>query len=177
VIRALTFDLFLIELDLAAQVRGCRFLMPVWFVDDVEVDAAGKRASQLTGALAALGFRVSHFNGSRMALTPEARQKSYSAQKAAVARERGASAHTEHEREAMGQARPDADDDDDAGEAAPGVLADAELCAVCLDAPCSALIKPCGHTSTCLDCARLLKPPLCVTCRGRIAQIVPWRDL
>ena len=52
-----------------------------------------------------------------------------------------------------------------------------ELCVVCLEAPRSALIVPCGHTSTCMECTKRLQPPLCVTCRAPIECARPWRDI
>ena len=53
-----------------------------------------------------------------------------------------------------------------------------ELCVVCLDAARSALMKPCGHTSTCMACARRLPWPLhCPACREPIEGVLPWRDL
>lgn len=159
------------------SVCGCRFLMPVWFVDDVEVCTDGPPNPQLSGALGALGFRVHPFRGQRLMLTDEAKVGYASAQRAAVAQARAQRAHDERERENFGQARPDGEGADGEEEAAVDIGDGEQSCAVCLDAPRGALVKPCGHTSTCLECAKKLQPPICVTCREPIVQIVPWRDL
>ena len=152
------------------QVWGCRFLLPVWFIDDVEVNADAKPAANLKAFLSTLNFKMHRFNGTRMRLKPEAHQRYAGERHAAVMRGRHSEDHVDRMRENMGQERPDGAENSD-------IIDATQTCAVCLDAPCSALIKPCGHTSTCMDCARALQPPLCVTCRSPIQNIIPWRDL
>ena len=105
----------------------------------------------------------------------------------AVTRARAERDQTEREREEAGQqswqesSTSAAADDIVLGVSAPApapAVADVpEVCAVCLDAPRDAFIKPCGHISTCLACAKKLMPQMCVTCRGPIEAILPWRDL
>lgn len=166
----------------ALSVVGCRFLHPVWFVDDVEVDLPSQRgagAGALTSTLADLGLVVRPFKGERTRLSNEAVSQFMSAQRAVVRRERTEREEEERARENMGQENPSAAAAEGAARAGGGD-ADGELevvCAVCLDRPPGALLKPCGHTTTCMECAAALRPPLCVTCRAPIERIVPWRDL
>ena len=149
-----------------------------------------KRTSNpLTSGLNALSFHAHRFNfgGDRLRLTQAAFAMYTSGRRQQVQREREAIDATEHERERNGQARPggEAEDaaepaidvSDVATDAAGGAAAQETLCAVCLDAPRSALVMPCGHTSTCMDCAKKLEPPLCVTCRSKITKVLPWSDL
>ena len=50
---------------------------------------------------------------------------------------------------------------------------DFELCCICIDKPRSALLIPCGHTYTCLDCANTLKAmgKNCPICREKIKSL------
>ena len=160
------------------QLWGCRFLLPVWFVDDVEVDAGGLRGDRLSPLLAALGFKVTYYKGERLRIPQEVVRRYVQEQRAVVERERQGREYAERERENLGQER--AADDASTREADVAIdVGDAdELCVVCLDAARSALIKPCGHTSTCMACARKLPwPRQCPTCRRAIEDVLPWRDL
>lgn len=49
---------------------------------------------------------------------------------------------------------------------------DAELCAVCLDAPRSHAFVPCGHMVVCGGCSAGLKGKACVMCRAPAIAII-----
>lgn len=159
------------------NVWGCRFFMPGWFIDDVEVDTGGQPDDQISPTLASLGFQVCYFVTDRRRLSGGELQKYDADQRRAVADEKRAREFAERERENHGQERAGGGEGDATAEArAEAVLG--EPCAVCLDAPRSALFKPCGHISTCMECAdKLQQPRQCVTCRQHVQEVLPWRDL
>ena len=46
-------------------------------------------------------------------------------------------------------------------------------CAVCMDAPKSALLQPCNHLAVCVACGEALNPRVCPICRGPVDNVVP----
>ena len=53
--------------------------------------------------------------------------------------------------------------------------ADAEPCAVCLEAPRAALLVPCGHVAMCVECANKVlhsSRSICVVCRQPIEKVL-----
>lgn len=57
----------------------------------------------------------------------------------------------------------------------PPPAEDAEPCAVCLEEPRSALLVPCGHMAMCVECADKVlhgSRPICVVCRQPIEKIL-----
>ena len=52
-----------------------------------------------------------------------------------------------------------------------------QLCPICLDQPCDALVQPCCHNSCCMACARKLKKAKkkCPRCHKRIEKIITIR--
>ena len=73
-----------------------------------------------------------------------------------------------------------------------GNLSDVRLpmCSICLDAPANALVLPCLHQATCIQCIEYHvahsiaggvndedHTPRCVVCRAQVDQVVPLRFL
>ena len=57
----------------------------------------------------------------------------------------------------------------------PSPPEDLEPCAVCLEAPRTALLVPCGHTATCVECAHKVmhsSHAVCVVCRTPIEKVL-----
>ena len=157
---------------------GCRFLFPVWFIDEVEITLGTTRDTQLAATLSALGYKISAYAGrDRLRLSKWKHARYLQAQRTAVQQQREEDAHAERQREELGQARPAGGIDESDAEVDTAQLRDDQICAVCLDRPSSALLQPCGHTSMCLECAKKLQPAVCVTCRQPIQRILPWKDI
>ena len=163
----LTTNTISLSIDDIAQgkqfsVWGCRFLHPVWFISEVEVTAAPGAAAdddRLASLLKSIGITPSFYTVGNRRKLMQTRVDSYFEQQRADAAERlkrHPAQPTREERQPRGE-RPEA-----------------ELCVVCLDQPRSALLVPCGHTTTCKDCALKLSPSICVECRQPIEKILPW---
>ena len=159
--NSINLDVLEISRGTTLTVWGCRFLHPVWFIDDVEVATGGRSTDAISPTLASLGFKVSYYKGERRRLSEVALERYYSEARAAAASRRDA-APAVVACTAVTQSKT------------AGDQGGAEPCAVCLDAPRSALLVPCGHASTCMSCTRQLSPPLCVTCRQPIEKVLPW---
>ena len=142
-----------------ARVWGCRFLHPVWFVDDVEV-TVGEPTNALSPTLRSLGLKPFYYapGGHRRKLDDADLQRYISAQRDAVSAQRLQKPVAK---------RPDPSS---RSQGAPA----AEPCVVCLDAPRAALLVPCGHANTCMDCTMKLQPRICVECRQPIEKVLPW---
>ena len=58
-------------------------------------------------------------------------------------------------------------------------LPDPEPCAICMERPRDALLRPCGHAATCMQCAKNLlykhcrDAPQCVVCRTPVEDLLP----
>ena len=204
-----TISLTVSDIAKGAGVRvwGCRFLHPVWFVDEIEVTrpagyAAGAASWSFTNrsrsdvlsiatcnasndalspALCALGF-VPHYyvaGRSRRRLDEQRAAEYVAAQRAAVDLQQRADPDADPPPEMMnalmrisrGKHASGADGAGNASASSPA--RELERCAVCLEEPQGALLVPCGHTSTCVPCARALRPRICVECRRPIETILP----
>mgnify|MGYP002632002162 CR=1 FL=1 len=142
-------------------VHGCRFLYPVWFIDEVELALGlGENGPSLKPLLESLGFKPSIYSGIRRRLGDAEIQAADEAQRKDVERRR---------RMTPAMSAPDGKPPDAGAQSTSG-----PPCSVCLDAPRSALLVPCGHTSTCMNCAKKLNPPICVECRQPIEKLLPW---
>jgi len=117
--------------------RWCnmRFLMPVYFIDEVELIGKDDVRAEAVAILAQLGMAaIPKMDGSKL-ISEEKAKKYLVDQRARVPKDVGGPA-------AAPLAAPPAD--------APRALPE---CSVCLTEPAGALMLPCGHTSTCHSCA------------------------
>lgn len=121
----------------ARSTRWCnlRFLMPVYFIDEVEFIGSEAMARDVGALLQTLGmFSIPKMKGSK--IISEDKVKTYhDAQRA-----RAKAMHT-------------ADKAADGPDESKGTASSLPECSVCLSTPSGALMLPCGHTSTCHACA------------------------
>jgi hypothetical protein len=146
-----------------------RFLSPVYFIDEVVVLGNEDNHAIEARLLASLGLtRIPEMDGNKI-LTKErirlyyARQRELVAKAAKPTRRRFAPAASQQRSEGA------------------QLAARSELpeCSLCLSRPSGALMLPCGHTSTCHDCALQLQKhgihgnrrcPICRTCIEKVLQ-------
>lgn len=143
-----------------------RFLSPVYFIDEVELIADDKNGALARGLLESVGCTtIPKMTGEKMirkerVLKYYARQREHVAKSIPKGGPRGPPGTLRAQR-TYGKL--------------PSELPD---CSVCLTRPSGALILPCGHTSTCHDCAIQLSmlrqrgEHRCPICRGHIEKVL-----
>jgi len=144
-----------------------RFLSPVYFIDQVELIADEANAQLARGLLASLGFSSTPKMVGNKILSTRRVAKYYARQHEyvlALAKGKDGKRQPPGALKASIAFRKD-----------PKDLPD---CSICLSRPSGALILPCGHTSTCHDCAihllvlRQRGEHRCPICRCHIEKVL-----
>ncbi|CAF0851524.1 unnamed protein product [Adineta steineri] len=165
---------------------GARFLFPVYYVPEVELNPSNSTSTQTIGALRKLleeMDKVLYFRSSSDPLILDEEQREVrrkarveSLKKSSgimVVRGRTLPELTSSNRISHGGARSDLIDH--GNNASNNSLSNENVdCSICMDRPRNSVIRSCNHFVTCYECARLLynrKDP-CPVCRKRIDDVI-----